>query len=66
MSLTASDKGSGVSQAKVSRVTQQSIEMLRNVKKFFNVEFNITECDDDVYSESSDEEEKEESKQSEN
>ena len=31
--------------------------MLRNIKKFFNVQFKITECEDDVYSDSESDEE---------
>ncbi len=31
--------------------------MLRNIKKFFNVQFKITECEDDVFSSDSESEE---------
>lgn len=34
--------------------------MLKNLKKFFNIEFKIEECQDEVYDDSSDEEEKNE------
>jgi hypothetical protein len=27
--------------------------MMRNLKKFFNVQFKITECEDDVYNDDS-------------
>ena len=39
--------------------------MLRNIKKFVNVNFKIEECEDNVYSsdEESDNEEKEENKE---
>ena len=46
--------GDNISSVKLSRVTEQSIQMLRHVKEFFNVQFKIKECEDDVYNESSD------------
>ena len=45
--------GDNISSVKLSRVTEQSIQMLRHVKEFFNVQFKIKECEDDVYNESS-------------
>ena len=54
MSLT---QNSNISSIKIGRVTQQSVVMLRNIKKFFNVQFKITECEDDVYSDSESDEE---------
>ena len=32
--------------------------MLRNLKKFFNIQFKIKECEDDVFESDSEEEEK--------
>lgn len=63
MALASNDN---ICQLKLGRVTQQSVAMLRNLKKFFNIEFKIDECQDEVYEDSSDnEEEKEEDKNSE-
>ena len=63
MALASSDN---ICHLKLGRVTQQSVAMLRNLKKFFNIEFKIDECQDEVYEDSSDnEEEKEEDKNSE-
>ena len=63
MALASSDN---ICQLKLGRVTQQSVAMLRNLKKFFNIEFKIDECQDEVYEDSSDnEEEKDEDKNSE-
>jgi len=45
MALASSQNGP--SQAKVGRVTEQSVVMIRNIKKFLNVEFKITECEDE-------------------
>jgi RNA 3'-terminal phosphate cyclase-like protein len=56
MSLGAADN---ISQIKIGRITQQSVEMLKNIKKFLNVQFKIEEVEDDVYSESSEGEEEE-------
>lgn len=36
--------------------------MMRNIKKFFHVEFKIAECDDNVYSSDEDDQEEEEEK----
>ena len=57
MSLASSDN---ISAIKIGRITQQSIQMLKNIKAFINVQFKIEEVEDDVYSESSSEEEEEE------
>ena len=56
MSLASSDN---ISAIKIGRITQQSIQMLKNIKAFINVQFKIEEVEDDVYSESSSEEEEE-------
>ena len=45
-SLAASDN---ISSIKLSRITEQSINMLRNLKTFFNVQYKIKECEDDVF-----------------
>ena len=55
--LMALTSGDNISQLKIGRVTQQSIAMLRNLKKFFNIQFKIEECQDYVYDESDSEEE---------
>lgn len=55
--LMALGSGDNVSQLKLGRVTQQSISMLRNLKKFFNINFKIEECQDEVYDSDSDDEE---------
>ena len=44
MALSASDN---VSQIKIGRITQQSIAMMRNIKLCFNVQFKVSECEDD-------------------
>lgn len=62
MALASSDN---VCQLKLGRVTQQSVAMLRNLKKFFNIEFKIEECQDEVYDDSSENEEEEKEKESE-
>lgn len=54
MSLAASDN---ISSIKIGRITQQSISMLKNIKAFVNVQFKITEVEDDVYSSDDSEEE---------
>ncbi len=41
MALASNDN---VCQLKLGRVTQQSVAMLKNLKKFFNIEFKIEEC----------------------
>ena len=52
-----------ISALKLGRITSQSIAILQNLKKFFNIQFKIEECHDEVYDESSSEED-EEKKQS--
>jgi hypothetical protein len=37
------------------RVTQQSVAMMRNIKKFWNLEYKIEECEDEVFESDSDE-----------
>ena len=59
MSVASSDN---VSQIKIGRVTEQSIAMMRAIRSFFNIQFKITEVEDDVYSESSEEEEEDQVK----
>lgn len=54
--MAALSSGDSISQVKLGRVTQQSVILLRHLKKFFNLTFKIEECQDDVYDESSDEE----------
>ncbi len=49
MSLASSDN---ISSIKIGRITQQSISMLKNIKAFINVQFKISEVEDDVYSSS--------------
>ena len=52
--LCALAAGDSISAVKLSRVTQQSVQMLRNLKQFFNVQFKIKECEDDVFQSDSD------------
>lgn len=53
MSLT---QGDNISSLKVGgRVTQQSVAMVRNIKKFWNLEFKVEECEDEVFDSDSDE-----------
>lgn len=47
--LAALSSGDNISQVKLGRVTQQSIQLLRHLKTFFNVTFKIKECEDDVF-----------------
>ena len=54
--LAGVSSGDNISQIKLGRVTQQSIHLLRHLKQFFNLQFKIQECEDDVYSEESEEE----------
>lgn len=55
--LAAVSSGDGISQVKLGRVTEQSVALLRNLKSFFNLQFRIEQCTDDVYSDSDDEDE---------
>jgi RNA 3'-terminal phosphate cyclase len=55
--LMAVSTGDNISALKLGRITQQSIALLRNLKSFFNVNFKIEQCQDDVYDDSSSEEE---------
>mmetsp|Transcript_16933 Transcript_16933/g.26067 ORF Transcript_16933/g.26067 Transcript_16933/m.26067 type:complete len:107 (+) Transcript_16933:763-1083(+) len=54
--MMAMSQGDNVSQLKLSRVTQQSVALLRNLKKFFNIQFKVEECQDEVYDSDSDSE----------
>ena len=58
--LMALSSGDNISQAKLCRITEQSIALLRNLKSFFNITFKIKECDDDIFEKESDDEEEEE------
>ena len=53
LAMTNNDAASSL---KIGRLTQQSISMLRNIKAFWNLEFKIDECQDEVYDDSSDDE----------
>ena len=55
--LMAVSTGDNISALKLGRITQQSIALLRNLKSFFNVNFKIEQCQDDVYDDSSSAEE---------
>ena len=55
--MMALSAGDNISCIKLGRITQQSISMLKNIQKFLNVQFKIEECSDDVYDDSSEEEE---------
>ena len=52
--------GDNISQIKLGRVTQQSIHLLRHLKQFFNLQFKIQECEDDVYSDESEDDDQKE------
>jgi hypothetical protein len=54
MSLATDDS---IGSIKIGRITQQSIAMLKHIKAFLNVQFKISEVEDDVYSDSDSEEE---------
>lgn len=56
--LASLASGDNISSIKLARITEQSIQMLRNMKKFFNIQFKIKECEDDVFESDSEEEEK--------
>ena len=43
-----------ISSIKLSRITEQSIQMLRYLKQFFNIQYKIKECEDDVFQSDSD------------
>jgi len=58
--LTALSSGDNISQVKLCRVSQQSVQLLRHLKQFFNMQFRIKECEDDVFEDDSDEEEEKE------
>lgn len=58
--LAAVSSGDQISQVKLGRVTQQTVAMLRHLKTFFNLQFKIKECEDDVFAESSSDEEEDE------
>ena len=48
--LMALSKGDNASQFKIgSRVTQQSVIMMRLIDSFFKIKFKITECSDDLF-----------------
>jgi len=54
--MAALAAGDNISNIKLARITQQSITMLRHLKTFFNIQFKIKECEDDVFQSDSDEE----------
>jgi RNA 3'-terminal phosphate cyclase-like protein len=60
MSVSSADN---ICALKLGRITQQSISMLQNIKKFLNVNFKIEECQDDVYDATSSDEEEQKSNQ---
>ena len=53
MALSSSEN---ISALKLGRITSQSISMLQTIQKFLNIQFKIQECDDDVYNDSSSDE----------
>ena len=55
MSLASDDS---ICSIKIGRITQQSIQMLKNIKAFINVQFKIEEVEDDVYSDDSSDDDK--------
>ena len=57
--MMALSSGDNISQVKLCRVTQQSIQLLRHLKTFFNLQFRIKECDDDVFGDDSDQSDEE-------
>lgn len=57
--LAAVSSGDAICQLKLGRVTEQSIALLRNLKRFFNLQFRIEQCEDDVFSSDSEDENQE-------
>jgi hypothetical protein len=57
MSLATDDS---IGSIKIGRITQQSIAMLKHIKAFLNVQFKISEVEDDVYSSDSESENEDE------
>ncbi len=55
--MAALASGDNISSVKLTRITQQSMAMLKNLKTFFNLQFKIKECEDDVFEPDSDEQE---------
>ena len=51
--LAAVSSGDAISKVKLGRVTEQSVALLRHLKQFFNLQFRIEQCEDDVYSDDS-------------
>jgi len=47
--LTSLASGDNISSVKLARITEQSIQMLRYLKIFFNIQYKIKECEDDVF-----------------
>ena len=60
--LAAVSSGDGISQVKLGRVTEQSVALLRHLKAFFNLQFRIEQCTEDVYSDSDGDEDEESDK----
>lgn len=57
--MAALASGDNISNIKLARITQQSIQMLKHLKSFFNIQFKIKECEDDIFQSDSSEEEEE-------
>ena len=58
--LASVSSGDAISQVKLGRITEQSVALMRHLKSFFNLQFRIEQCQDDVYSDSDDEDDEEE------
>lgn len=64
--LAALASGDNISAIKIARITQQTVVALRHLKLFFNVQYKIKECEDDVFqsdSEDSDNDDESEDKE---
>jgi RNA 3'-terminal phosphate cyclase-like protein len=47
--LAALASSDNISSIKLSRITEQTIQVLRHLKQFFNVQYKIKECEDDIF-----------------
>lgn len=52
--LAALASSDNISSIKLARITEQSIQVLRHLKSFFNIQYRIKECEDDVFQDDSD------------
>jgi hypothetical protein len=55
--LAALASSDNISSIKLARITEQSIQVLRHLKSFFNIQYRIKECEDDVFQDDSENDE---------